>query len=548
MNGMGLNELLPIDQRNAHVKYCDKFFKNPYVRSGRLFRGVRKDGTLVPMEVGLNSVTVEEKVFAIAFVREVREMMQFDSLKAIINGSPDGIVIVDVDSNVREANCTFCEIMRMNREDILTHNLDEYVPDFKKGGACTITLSSGEEVNLYTTTIPINDTERRSLIVLQDQTVQAKYARELMEARNDAMKALSVRTNFLSNVNHELRTPLSAMLGFLQLMEFSVKDPDQLDNLQAMKRCGNSLRTLIDDILDSSKIVSGHMNLRYDNVRLSELICEIRDYVSVTNSKDLDYVENFHFGDDLVRTDPMRFKQIVLNLLSNSFKFTDSGFVSLTIEVKKDPKEIHVSVEDSGCGVLPENVEEMFSMFSRGDNSAAGTGLGLAISKNLATLMGGELVCTRSGLDEGSVFSFYVPYEEALSEKKISDSKDLFHESLAGKKILIADDYEAGSRVVKLMLEMLGCECDSVGNGKLAVEAISLKTYDMVLMDIFMPVMNGWDASVAIKQKGFAGPIIALSASTSDSEVQKCKDSGMDDFIAKPYEFEQIREIISKYL
>ena len=392
-------------------------------------------------------------------------------------------------------------------------------------------------------------------LILENQNVALIEANKVAEAAN------RTKTEFLSNMSHELRTPLNAILGFTQLLQDSknLENRDKSD-LQAIEQSGNHLLNLIDDILDIAKIEAGKMEIQINDVFFPRFL---QDLVRITqvlaSKKNISFV--YHFSDDLpeiVHTDEQRLRQILLNLLSNAIKFTEKGNIILRVsshklldsnsDVSNSLTPINFEVEDSGIGIDISRQESIFLPFEQAGETrfkAQGTGLGLAISQRIATMMGSRITVI-SQQDVGSIFRFTVnlgspktqfPYRYNSS---VPNDKSAFDPDLSQKlplRILLAEDNAVNQKIARKILNRLGYEIDISSNGLQVLAAVREHNYDVILMDVQMPEMDGIEATKYIvndKDLKHRPYIIALTANAMDSDRLLCVDAGMNDFMKKP--------------
>ncbi len=392
-------------------------------------------------------------------------------------------------------------------------------------------------------------------LMLESQNMALIGANKVAEAAN------RIKTEFLSNMSHELRTPLNAILGFTQLLQDSnnLENQDKSD-LQAIEQAGNHLLNLIDDILDIAKIEAGKMEIELNDVFFPRFLQDLAEITQVLASKkNINFV--YHFSDDLpevVHADAQRLRQILLNLLSNAIKFTEKGHVILRVscdklldlnsDVSRDLMSINFEVEDSGLGIDINRQEFIFLPFEQAGETrfkAQGSGLGLAISQKIATMMGSKITVV-SQQDVGSIFRFTVdlgsPKNQFLSSsnKPEPNDKSAFDPDLSQKlplKILLAEDNPVNQKVAHKILNRLGYEIDIASNGLKVLAALREHNYDVILMDVQMPEMDGLEATKYIvndKDLKHRPYIIALTANAMDSDRSMCLDAGMNDFMRKP--------------
>ena len=388
-----------------------------------------------------------------------------------------------------------------------------------------------------------------------------QYTLALSAALNEAKRAAAIKSDFLANMSHEIRTPLNAILGMINLLSMEPFKDETKKKLSIIKVCSDSLLTLINDILDFSKIEAGKLKLEHVTFEIESAISEIVELLRSTGEDKGLTVRflNEAFRPQWVSTDLNRFRQVLLNLVTNAIKFTPEGSVTVRLtytNVGPEETEIRVSVIDTGIGIEPEAQKKLFQSFSQVDASTTrrfgGTGLGLAISKGIIDVMGGK-IWLESTQKKGSTFSFSLPAKRVLNPLNESKYKTPVFDSSMGTskplRILIADDQMPNRLLAVNFLSLLGYAADSVCNGLEALDAFNTKSYDVVFMDCQMPEMDGYLATTKLKSrfKQGKGPwIIALTASAYPEDKEKCFQSGMDDFIPKPFSVELLAQALEK--
>lgn len=385
---------------------------------------------------------------------------------------------------------------------------------------------------------------------IRDIADQKRAAEELQAAKEAAESANLAKSTFLANMSHEIRTPLGAVLGFSELLLNSQIGPsEKIRFASAIKHNGELLSKIINDILDLSKVEAGKMETEVKAVNLREVCSDTQSLLDLkASNKGISL--NFTIDTDvpkIIFTDPIRLKQILLNVVGNAIKFTDKGYVNVQIKLdkahEKSPKIIFI-IEDSGRGISPEHAVKLFALFSQADNSTkrnfGGTGLGLFLSKRLSNLLGGDIKLTDSHLGQGSTFAITIdpgPYD--VNEVKPEQFKKTllnvnFDRRLDGLKILLVDDSSDNRLLVSKFLMITGAEVDMVANGLEAVQKAKDDNYDVLLMDLQMPIMDGYEATALLRKKGYNAPIVALTAHAMIEERNRCLASGFDDHISKP--------------
>ena len=368
-------------------------------------------------------------------------------------------------------------------------------------------------------------------------------AKELaQDARQRAEEASAAKSDFLAVISHEIRTPMNAVISAANLLRRTDLNERQAEHVSMLSDASDVLMGLLNDVLDVSKIEAGKMVLEADDMevraRLASLARLWEPRASANGVRLV--IEATPAVPDCVRTDPLRFQQILFNLISNAVKFTDAG--QITVSADWTGEALTVSVADTGCGIPVGRLAHVFDSFEQADAGTTrrygGTGLGLSISRKLAEIMGGSLV-VRSTEGQGSTFTLTLPMTASAARPAETRAGAVETGSLAGRSILAADDHEVNRRILTLLLEPHGCRLTLVGNGAEAVEAAAIERFDAILMDMQMPVMDGLEATRGIRQAGGANaatPIIALTANALDVHRQAWEAAGVQRFLTKPIE------------
>jgi CheY-like chemotaxis protein len=372
---------------------------------------------------------------------------------------------------------------------------------------------------------------------------------ELDEAKRAAEAANAAKSQFLSNMSHEIRTLMNAILGISSLMRHSGLSAAQSVQMGRIESAGKHLLSVINNILDLSKIEAGKYTLRSEDFFVSELTDSLNAVIGDTiRGKGLQFKVDISDLPPALVGDFGCLSQCLLNYLSNAAKFTETGSVSLRgmiEETRDDALRVRFSVTDTGCGLSAEARERVFDAFEQADNSNTrahgGTGLGLTIVRRMATLMGGSAGAD-SELGQGSTFWFTAWLRRAearpMPESKATweSDEEALRVRFSACRVLLVEDEPVNREIVWQMLAMAGIEADQVGNGLQAVEAVAGKSYDLILMDMLMPVMDGLEATRRIRQleHGRDVPIIALTANAFAEDRERCLAAGMSDYLSKP--------------
>ncbi|PJZ76573.1 MHYT domain-containing protein [Leptospira neocaledonica] len=389
--------------------------------------------------------------------------------------------------------------------------------------------------------------------VILDITERRRIEEALRKEKEKAELAAITKTSFLANMSHEIRTPMNAILGFTEVLLSDELEKNHRTHLETVKSSAKSLLRLLNDILNTAKLEKGAVELEEMDFSLFKLVAELKSTLGIGARKknlefeviqDPDLVE-FYKGDSL------RIRQILMNLIGNAVKFTDRGKVSL--KVTREDKKLHFAVQDTGIGIQADRLDKIFEPFTQADISTTrrygGTGLGTTICKQLTELMGGK-IWAESTLGKGSTFHILLPLEEG---KPRQENKIQTGIKLPPLKILVVDDVEKNTELISLLLQNLGHQVESSYNGEDAVKKVTTGSFDLVLMDVQMPVLDGRQATRVIRMHEIQEnvrrtPILALTASVFEEDKNAASAAGMDGFVSKPVEMDQMIAEIGRVL
>lgn len=398
----------------------------------------------------------------------------------------------------------------------------------------------------------------------RDVTERKNAEQELLLAKKQADAAREAQQLFLANISHEIRTPMNAVIGMTHFLMESNPNPEQTDYLQALKFSADNLLALINDVLDFSKIEAGQLILEQTNFDLRALLQDVTQTFRFKMKQNADVLVHESIAPNIPKLllgDPMRLTQILNNLLGNAGKFTEKGDISLAANILEVPGSdrcwVGINIKDTGIGMSQITMDSIYDKFKQADASTSrrygGTGLGLAIVKELVDLHGGK-ISVESTVGKGTTFSVVLPFAHAVAnevEMALDASEDinqLVSNTIRQSKILVVEDNPMNQKLIRLILEQWGCDYRLAENGRIALDFVQNGSFDIVLMDIQMPVMDGYETTKAIRaMEGNANqhiPIIALSATTVNSEKDKIFAAGMDSFLSKPFTPNKLKKAV----
>lgn len=378
---------------------------------------------------------------------------------------------------------------------------------------------------------------------LMERTLDELKKSEILlnQEREVARNANRIKSLFLAHMSHEIRTPLGAVLGFTELL----KEPDlpsekRTEYLSIIERTGNNLKDIINDILDISKVEAGRFEISPETFSLRQVLNEVYNVMSLKcNEKHIALsMTQRGYVPDLIYADPKRLRQILMNLIGNAVKFTDNGEVKVVY--RQDQGCLSFQIIDDGIGITEEQKERLFENFNQGDNSVSrqygGTGLGLALSRKLALMMGGDICLLSSTPGSGSVFQFTTTFEvsDEMDLDNLSTDTHLDVDKLKDKKVLIVDDSIDNRLLLENYLIRVGLQVSTASNGSEALEKIETEKYDLVFMDMQMPIMDGYTATEKLRAKENQTSIIAVTADAMTSAKRRCLQSGCNGYLSKP--------------
>jgi PAS domain S-box-containing protein len=530
--------------------------------------------------------------------------------RSLIEASRDPLFTISPEGKITDINKASIDITEVTREDLIGTDFFEYFTEpekareiykqvFAKGFVADfpLTISDGKLTEVLFNGSVYKDESGKVLgvvVVARDITDHNRIETELREAKVHAEAATKIakeaqskaegatqiaedatqiaedatqiakdavksKQQFLSNMSHEIRTPMNAIIGFTKVLLKTDLNTKQKEYLNAIKMSGDALIVLINDILDLAKVDAGKMIFNQTPFKISPSISAmIHLFEPKIQEKNLVLIKEYDNKiPEVLVGDPVRLHQIILNLVSNAVKFTIKGEIKVSIRLLSEDEDkviVEFSVSDTGIGIAEGKIEHIFENFQQASSETArlfgGTGLGLAIAKQLVESQGGTL-SVKSRLGKGSTFIFVLPFQKT-GDKVVSETEimDLPME-VKNIKVLVVEDIALNQLLMKTLLDDFGFKHDSAENGKTAIEKLQNESFDIVLMDLHMPEMNGFEATDYIRNKMNSQiPIIALTADVTTADLKKCKAVGMNDYISKPLDerilYDKIIDLLKK--
>ncbi len=550
--------------QNKSGNYCwilDRGMVVSYTEEGKPKRIIGTQSDITERKLSENTVKLREEKY-----------------RSIIANMNLGLLEVDNEDRIQYVNNSFCKMIGYTPEELAGKRASEILMDSdvryliedkniqRKSGISDayevpIITKQGEEKWFLISGAPrYNDNGELvgSIGIHLDITDQKSLERELIKARDVAEASRGAKETFLANMSHEIRTPMSAILGMANQLSKTGLSQNQKFFLDTIRSSADNLLVIINDILDLSKIESGKLSIEQIGFEPEKVMSHLMQVMQHrAEEKGLKFSNSISDSvSDVLIGDPYRLSQIMLNLVSNAIKFTNQGEVHISFNVLEDfesEQKIEVTVRDTGVGMEESFIDHLFDKFSQEDDSVTrnygGTGLGMSICKELIELMGGE-ISVESGKNRGTTISFILKLPKGnMKDLPEKENVEVDPKLLNGKHILITDDNEMNRLMASMILENFGAHITNACDGKEAFDLLTANEFDLVLMDVQMPVMDGLEATKLIRktiQKQI--PIIALTAFALKGDNQKCFDAGMNDYLSKPFHEIQLLEIVSKWL
>jgi len=528
----------------------------------------------VHWQVVLWDIDEEKKLLIEVEMMEAQQLKQQKIIQDIIDTIPAMIFTKDVHGKYELVNQKMADLIGLPKaqivgrydKDILNHEKysDNYNTDrelLRKRAIVKyddVIEKNGEKQYLSVTKFPLlgESGEVRNICgVIIDVSDSKANEHSLISAKKEAENARVAQETFLANMSHEIRTPMNGIIGMTNLLVSTTLDKDQKEFTENIHESAITLLSLINDILDFSKIRSGKFVLENSPFKIRQVIKKAI-YPMQFNAEDKELKLNLHIDNNLPEIligDPLRLQQIIINLTGNAIKFTSKGAIDISVsavitDVRK--MSLQIDIADTGIGIPENKIDYIFESFAQNNADTSrkygGTGLGLAIVKQLVELQGGKIVL-KSVLNKGSVFTFTIPYAIGTNAP-VQDTKNIAADSknlLAGINILVAEDNIINQKVVRHTLQRQGANIEIANNGQQAIDMIAARDFDMILMDLQMPEVDGYKATIHIKTVlNKAVPVVAMTADALKGEEEKCIEAGMVAYISKPFHPHDLYQLI----
>ena len=547
-----------------------------------------KDGTPIPVEISLQGTIIGEKEILIYIIRDISERKKTEKIlreseekfRNLFHNATDTIFLHEVPkgekytSNFIEVNEAACKRLKYRREELLGLSPEDIITEkmqMKRFEIYEKLLAQGHYIfeSVHKAKdgkeIPVEvsahcfDFEGKKFIIsiCRDMTERKHAADALIKARDTAEAANRAKSEFLANMSHEIRTPINGIVGMIDLVLLTGLTYDQKEKLLTAKSCANSLVKIINDILDFSKMEAGKLSIDHTHFEIKNLIEEIiKSYTPIADKKGLELSYSFSSSiPQYLLGDPNRLRQVLNNLIGNAIKFTEKGEVSISIKKNKLSEgevELKFVISDTGIGISETEQKRLFKTFTQVDSSITrrfgGTGLGLVISRQLIEMMGGE-IWLKSEKGKGSTFFFTIKFMPGKANAERPFIRPVVIRTQYARTILLAEDDVVNQKVITCMLKEKGYFVDIANNGLEVLKLYKKKNYDVILMDIQMPKMDGIEATKRIRQledDKKSVPIIALTAYALQGDRERFIELGMDEYLSKPIQMEELVDTIEK--
>ena len=493
--------------------------------------------------------------------------------ESVVEDGSDIIFIVDFAGNIHYCNPSVKAVLGYNKNFLLGKNFFSYIlpntlADLKKRYHVSTQkkYSSSVEFQFLCKDKTYKYLEFNSINLKFQEGIPGLIldCRDITQRKKDAeelLRAQKAKELFLANISHEIRTPINGISGMATLLSKQPSPEDQATYLNAIKSAADNLKVIINDILDLASIESGKLKFESIGFSLKDVLDSLDDIFYIqAKEKGVNFtIDLGASANTILLGDPVRLNQVLINLISNALKFTHTGSIKITVVGKKIKNKILIrfNIEDTGVGIPADKLTTIFESFSQADASVTrkygGTGLGLTIVKQLVELQHGTIT-VKSEENIGSTFVVSIPYSLTTSKKKmvesISSSREINSKSVKGLRILLVEDNDINRLYASSILKNWDCYFETAENGFVAIQKLKNQEFDIVLMDIQMPVMDGFEATKAIRNDRFKNskvPIIAITANVTKKDMEKCLAAGMNDYIVKPFTPDDLLILLKRY-
>ncbi|MEJ8803306.1 PAS domain-containing hybrid sensor histidine kinase/response regulator [Pontibacter sp. H249] len=507
-----------------------------------------------------------------------------DFMQSIYQGVVDMLLVLNTDCTIRNVNEAFEEATGYKESDLVGKHLtdvfkleDNYdlntgLVKLEQEGKCLnlellLHTNQGQSISTSCSLSYLTNNKKEKdgiLIIAKDITEQKLKEKELQEAKQRAEAANEAKSHFLSSMSHEIRTPLNGILGFSYLLQDTQLNPTQAQYVNLIKTSGSNLSKLLNDILDFHRIEQDRIAIEAIPFDIRQTVAShLEPYKYLAEDRSISF--SYTIADEVPQVvigDPTRISQVLINLISNSVKFTEAGSISVHCQLNEISEAestviLRFTVTDTGIGIPADKQAVIFDSFTQSDLSTTrkygGFGLGLAISKKLVNLMQGDMGVTSppAGQQNGASFWFSVKLKYVAANNAVqpeADEAELSYKLDDGTSILVVDDNAINVLLMQDVLENFGAQVAVAQNGEEAVKMAMLNTYDLIFMDIQMPVMDGLEAATKLRRSNVISPIIAFSANAYKDDIAKSLKAGMNDHLCKPFTSKDLVSVLKKWV
>lgn len=565
------------------IPIISDLIKNPKIFETK---HMKKSGELFDVEINAKGIDLGGELYLYASSRDITEAKRENltnkknhaKLETIFHTMPDAFIVVDELGIIETVNEKSFDILGYTPPELIGRDISLIIPETyaekfsqyinkaikKKKGRVKQTsnlVAKRKNESLFPISLSVGRIEIEDQVnytwIIKDISELQRKEKELIRAKNRAQAGEKAKSLFLANMSHEIRTPMNGIIGMVSMLNDTELDKQQKEMLSMVKSCGESLLTIINDILDYSKIEHGKLKIEKNNFNLRESLDEVV-YIIANIASERGITIHTDIGSSVpafLKTDVVRLRQIITNLLSNAVKFSENGsdiFLNIDL-VKEDEKtaSLNFIVKDNGIGMSEEEKSKLFKEFTQADEGITrkygGTGLGLSISSKLIKLMGGK-ISVQSEKGVGSTFVVELKIEKGFehqNEEVVVDYENF--STRYPQEILLVEDGVVNQKLVVMMLSKLGYDCTVAENGQVAVDLCRERDFSLIFMDMQMPVMDGVTATSIILEEKPDLNIIAMTANVLDEDREKCLSAGMKEFVTKPIKISDFISIITKY-